>query len=369
MIYFDNAATTYPKPECVYEGINVGMKRYSFNAGRGEYKQSLDTYKMIEQTRLSVAEVAKTSKENVVFTSSATEAINNLIDSLFNEEDVVLVTPFEHNAVIRALHARHIKTCIIPFERDTWDINIVDLNNELVLKKPRGIIISHISNVTGYELPYNEIFKLGKKYGTINILDSAQGFGIYNIVNDFVDFIVFDGHKSLYATFGIAGFIKFTNINLKIVKAGGTGSDSLNLEMPMSYPERYEPGSMNSLAIYSLKCSLAFLKENKIKAKIKKMTDYLIEQLSKNDRIILYLPSNNQTNGIVSINVLDYSSNEVAEILNSEYDICVRSGFHCAPFIHDFIGSKKYNGTVRISLGYFNTFEEIDELVQALRNL
>lgn len=370
MIYFDNAATTYPKPQCVYDALNEGSRKYMFNAGRGSYSTAKETFKMIDATREKVASIISTNKENVVFTSSATESLDNIIYGLqLKEGDNVYVSPFEHNAVIRPLKSLNVNLIIIPFDKETWKLKTEKLNDTMLLKKPKCVIISHISNTTGFELPYEEIFKTSKKYGSINILDSAQGFGIYPIDKKNIDYLVFAGHKSLYGSFGVAGFIKLGNDELKPYKIGGTGSDSLNFNMPDELPYRYEAGSMNSLAIYSIFSSIDFLKKSNF-AEIKHgLSEYFIKSLRKIGNIIVYCPDNYVTRGIVSFNVKGYTADEVGTILGEDYDICVRTGYHCCPFIHEFIDSLKYSGTVRVSFSGFNTKDEIDELISAIKDL
>lgn len=370
MIYFDNAATTYPKPDCVYEAVNTAMKNYAFNAGRGGYNEASETFKMIENTRQKLADVIGGYKEQVIFTSSATESLNNILYGVdLKEGDNVYISPFEHNAVVRPLHSLKVNILFIPFDKKTWKLDINKLNDMFLLKKPKAIVISHISNVTGYELPYNEIFSCGKNYNSINILDSAQGFGIYTIDKTNCDYIVFAGHKSLYAMLGIAGYLKLTSVQQKNVKIGGTGSDSLNLNMPEDLPYRYEAGSLNSVGIYSINSALDFLKKSNFSAIKHELTEYCINKLNELDNVKVYLPYGYISNGIISFNVTGYTSDEVGTILAEEFNICVRTGYHCAPYIHDFIDSKKFSGTVRVSFSGFNTKEEIDELISVLKEL
>ena len=239
MIYFDNAATTYPKPECVYDAIDIGMKQFSFNAGRGAYQASKNTFDMIENTRSKIASLIGESGNKVVFTGSATEAVNNILYGLkLSPNDCVFVSPFEHNAIIRTLHNIGVNIVVMPFDKCTWELLEDELNDLFVIKKPKAIVISHISNVTGYELPYKKIFEVAKKYKTINVLDCAQGFGIYQVEKSNVDFLIFAGHKSLYAMFGIAGYINIGEFPLIPYKVGGTGSDSLNPNMPANMPAK-----------------------------------------------------------------------------------------------------------------------------------
>lgn len=375
MIYFDNAATTYPKPEKVYKALDYANRHLAFNAGRGEYIQSTEAFNLIEDTRAKIASMINRNSDEVVFTSSATESINIIINGInIQHGDYIYISPFEHNAVIRPLYNLqkrinfHIK--ILPFDKITWLPNISQIENEFAINHPKAVFISHISNVTGYMIPFNEIFDFADKWDSINILDCAQSFGINfpkKITN--IHYLVFAGHKSLYASFGIAGFFKLKNDVLNIVKAGGTGSDSLNLEMPTILPYRYESGSPNIVAIAGLNTSVDWLKETDIKGKEDILYDYLLEGLEKIENLVIYKPINVKTFGILSINVDGYKSEDVASILNEEYDICVRAGYHCAPFVHDFIESKPYNGTVRISFNYFNTINDIDSLLEAIKSL
>ena len=340
MIYLDNGATTYPKPECVYKALDKA-NRNAFNTGRGSYKVAREATKVIDEVRNKIMAINGIANANVIFTSSATSALNNLIFGIdILEGDNIYISPFVHNSVIRPLEELRVKKNInvitIPFLKDTWDVDIDKLKNMFALKKPKAIIISHISNVTGLILPYEIIFEESAKYKAINILDSSQGYGIVKIENlNNINYIVFAGHKSLYGSFGIAGYIKLKQDKLKKTIFGGTGSDTMNPKMLDKYPDGYEAGSPNIVGISNL-----------------------------------YLPDNlEKIFGIVSFNIDGYKSLEVGNILDDEFDICVRTGFHCAPLIHDFLSSLDYGGTVRISLGYFNTKKDIDDLINALKTL
>lgn len=356
LIYLDNAATTYPKPNEVYDALDYANRNLAFNAGRGEYQQSMDAFNLIQDTREKLASFVNRDANEVVFTSSATESLNLIINGISIESgDHVYVSPFEHNAVMRPLKLLkkriNFDIKILPFDKETWDPNLDDIKNEFALYHPKAIFISHISNVTGYVVPYKEIFEYGVQWNSINVLDCSQSFGVKNPNNlDLVNYLVFAGHKSLYASFGIAGFFKLKNDDLKVVKAGGTGSDSLNAEMPVEIPYRYESGSPNIVAIYGLNKSMDWLKNNEVEKKEEELLQYLYEKIKDIPGIKIYKPSNKMTFGILSINMKGYKSDELAEILNEDYGICVRSGYHCAPIVHDLLDSNKYNGTVRVSI-------------------
>ena len=370
MIYFDNAATSYPKPEVVYDAVNIAMRNYSFNAGRGSYNASNNVHLMINETRKKIASIVGAADNNVVFTSSATESINNIIYGLnLTKEDNVYVSPFEHNAIIRTLYSIGIKPILLPFDNETWEFNEQKALAQMIINKPKAVIISHISNATGFELPYNNIFNLSKKFDSINILDSAQGFGIYPINIADTDFVVFAGHKSLHAMFGIAGYIRCSTASLYKHKVGGTGSDSLNPNMPDNFPSGFEAGSLNSVGIYSINAAIDFLKTAKFDIIEENLTKYFLDKVSCLKNIVVYCPKNYCPKGIISFNVEGYTADEVGDILATDYDICVRTGFHCAPHIHDFINSKKYLGTVRVSFNGFNNYKEIDLLIDALKEL
>lgn len=375
MIYLDNAATTFPKPEEVYEALDYANRNLAFNAGRGEYQQSTDAFNLIQDTREKLASFVNRDANEVIFTSSATESLNLIINGITIESgDHVYVSPFEHNAVMRPLKLLQEKVDfelkVLPFDKATWEPDLDSIKNEFALYHPKAIFISHISNVTGYVVPYKEIFEYGMQWNSINVLDCSQSFGVKNPDNlDLVNYMIFAGHKSLYASFGIAGFFKLKNDNLKVVKAGGTGSDSLNLDMPLEKPHRYESGSPNIVAIYGLNKSIDWLKNNDIEGKEEKLLQYLYEKVKDINGIEVYKPEDKLPFGILSINLDGYKSDELAEILNEDYDICVRSGYHCAPLVHDFLDSKKYNGTVRVSINYFNNNNDIDVLINALNSL
>ena len=187
---------------------------------------------------------------------------------------------------------------------------------------------------------------------------------------ELIDYIVFAGHKSLYASFGIAGFIEKNNLKLKKFIFGGTGSDTMNPNMPDSGYLAYEAGSPNIVAIEGLNASIKWIENHNIYDEEQKNTKYLIDELKKIESLKVFLPKNeNNIFGVVSFGVNGYTSDEVGKILDDEFEICVRTGFHCAPLVHDFIGSLVYNGTVRCSLSYFTSREDIDNLLRALKTL
>lgn len=375
MIYFDNAATTFPKPEEVYKALDFANRNLAFNAGRGEYKESTEAFNMIDDTREKLASLINATKDTVVFTSSATESLNLIINGLdIKDGDYIYVSPFEHNAVIRPLKnlqkTIRFELKVLKFNKDTWEPEYEEIENEFALYHPKAIFISHLSNVTGYLIPYERIFELSDKWNSINVLDCSQSLGVINPKDiSKTNYIVFAGHKSLYASFGIAGFYKLKNDDLKVVKTGGTGSDSLNPEMPKKQPYKYEAGSPNIVGIAGLNASVDWLENHDVFSKESKLMDYLVNELKKIDFIKLYCPGNITPISVLSINIDGMQSDDVAVILSEDFDICVRAGYHCAPLVHDFINSREYAGTIRISLNYFDRKSNIDELLSALKDV
>lgn len=374
MIYFDNSATTFPKPHCVYEALDFANRNLAFNAGRGQYSYAINAADFIEKARKEIASFINCDFNKVVFLSSATESLNIIINGLgISEGDNVYISPFEHNAIVRPLYNLKqiidFNIMILPFDEASWKVDEAKLKNMFALNNPKAIFVSSVSNVTGYIIPYSTIFSEGKKYNSVNVLDCSQSYGILNPSKENVDFVVFAGHKSLYASFGIAGFINLQNLKLNVTKSGGNGSDSLNHYMPEQFYERYESGSPNIVAIYGLIKSCEWLKNNNVLEHKVNLTKYLVSRLQEIDKVSIYLPTDKNVLGIVSVNVEGYYPDDIASILSEEYDICVRSGYHCSPFVHQFIKSIDNMGTLRISIGAFNTYDEIDTLIDALNTL
>ena len=374
MIYLDNAATTYPKPEEVYKALDDANRHLAFNAGRGESNESDLATKTVDKARDAVASLLNPGlSRSVVFTSSATDALNKLVLGLdLLEGDTVYISPFEHNAIVRPLRrfeSQGVKIKILPFDQVTWKVNSDLMQEMFALDNPRAVLISHVSNVTGYELPYREIFEESSKYGSVNILDAAQSYGVFPIDSAcHMSYLVFAGHKSLYGSFGVAGFIVLDDCELAPVVCGGTGSDSLNPSMPKELPYRYEAGSLNVVAISSLIPSIQFLHQHDVGKHERLLAALFVDRLKKMNKIHVFFPDGCAPNGIVSIGIEGYSSSDVGVILKSK-GISVRTGYHCAPLVHDFIGSDLYEGTVRFSFGAFNSFSDVEKTLEILGGL
>ena len=380
MIYLDNSATTFPKPEPVYSAMDYAQRQLAFNAGRGNYKVASDASELIEETKLLLAEMlCVDNPRNIVFSPSATIAANQVIFGLeWDKYKVVYVTPFEHNAIARPLEKIKqifgVEIKQLPFSGDSQVLNVEEMEVMFSDTPPDYVFINHISNVTGAILPVETITRAAKKYEAIVVVDGSQSVGLidYHLSSELFDYLIFAGHKNLYASFGIGGFIKNSDRMIESFFAGGNGSDSLSLHMGKSFPSSFEIGSPNIVAIASLNAALKWIQDvgiSKIRKKKKCLTQYLIEKMNE-CRVKLYLPSNlDMHTSILSFNIDGYLSNEVGMILSEDYNIAVRTGYHCAPFVHSLINSYEFSGTVRVSLGYFNSTEDIDVLIKAIDDI
>lgn len=377
MAYFDNAATTFPKPECMYDYMNQYYRNNGGSYGRGENEFSSSAKGLVEQTRLSIQRLLHCSAKQIIFQPSATVSLNVIIQGVIsNGATNIYISPFEHNAVTRVLHhyesEEKIKVHTLTVNKDlTFDLQRIKFQFDDV--KPDFVIMSHASNVLGVITPFEQVFTMAKKHGAITLLDMAQTAGLIDadLGQDIVDFAVFAGHKTMYGPTGISGFVMNPSYKLKPVLFGGTGFDSANQDMPSVLPERFEIGTMNSQAIAGLFAALQWIEETGVQViyeREKENRKRLIELLNAYDflKIIGDSPKANYV-GIVSC-IIDGISSDTAGQLFAERKIAVRTGLHCAPLAHKFIGTFPA-GTIRFSTGFFTSDEDFDSLRQVLDDL
>lgn len=377
MIYLDNAATTYPKPEAVYQKMDWANRSIAVNAGRGTYKVAQDASDIIEDTRKKLIELVHgVGVETAVLIPSATISLNIILNGLsFSKGDVVYVSPYEHNAVARTLHRISKEKGIRVEElslKENLEIDLEKVKYQFMKDRPKCVCCTHVSNVTGYILPVEKIFLMAKEYESITVMDASQSLGLVDI--DIrkckSDFIVFAGHKTLYGPIGAAGFIDNSTISLTSFIVGGTGSESLKLDMPQTKPNKYEAASKDVVAIAGLHEALSILKQKENFETEKRLTEYVVKKLKTLKNIILYIPEKSENHiGVISFNVKNYKSEDIGIILDEDFNIAVRTGYHCAPYVHKYLDDEKYLGTVRIGLGQFNTEEDIEQLVDAISEL
>ncbi|MCX7991020.1 MAG: aminotransferase class V-fold PLP-dependent enzyme [Proteobacteria bacterium] len=376
-IYLDNSATSHPKPAEVYDAVIHTLKEVGANPGRGGHKPSLRASRIIFEARELIATFFNAERSSrIVFTSNATSALNMAIKGILNEGDEVITTPLEHNSVLRPLFSlKKSRSVEIKFIDCAPDGTIDPYSIEkLITKKTRLLVLNHSSNVIGTISPAKEIFSVCKRHNVLTLLDSAQTAGVIpiDVMDMNIDMLATAGHKSLLGPQGTGILYVKEGINLKPLIEGGTGTQSSSIEQPVDMPESLESGTVNTPGIAGLKAGVEFIMRNGLKnirdheIRLNKM---LIEKLSDNKKIILYGPKNpEKISSPVSFNIKNLDCSEVGFILDEIYDIYVRVGLHCAPLVHKLIGTFP-QGTVRISVGYFNTEEDIDAVVKAINEI
>lgn len=372
--YFDNAATTFPKPECVYNFTDQFYRECGVNVGRGQHKLASRASALVQETRELLLELFHCPAKKVVFTHTATEAINLILRGLpINDNYTVYISPFEHNAVTRVLY--HLQTMYdinvetLSFDKKTMSYDMARIRNQFAEKKPNWTVISHASNICGVVSPIKEICHLSKEFGSINIVDMCQTAGLVDtdLSDEEIDFAVFAGHKTLYSPLGVAGVVSSFAIKPQPLMFGGTGIESANQSLPETVPERYEVASPDISAIAGLNASLKWIKETGIQNIYEKEQEnykYLVELLSRYENIKIIDTGDAESIGVVSCLFEGYGSDSMGQIF-SEQNVAVRTGLHCAPIAHKFIGTFPA-GTVRFSVSYFNTDEDFDVLEAAL---
>lgn len=368
-VYLDNAATTCKKPEAVYAKVEEAIKRYSANPGRAGHKKSVETNREIFCVREKISDFFNLKKPmNVAFTANATESLNFAIKGSIKDNTHVITTNFEHNSVLRPLN----------FLRDTKNVKITYINryDELeknITKETKVVVINHISNVNGTIQDIQKIGEICKKYNLIFILDASQSAGLKKIdmQKNNIDILCGTGHKGLMGIQGIGYICIKDEKRIKPILEGGTGSFSKMERQPLEMPEMLEAGTLNTPGILSLGAGIDFINEigiENIEKHEKKLTEYFIEELKKIKKIKLYTSYTEEQGNVFGINIDGCESSDLAAILDEEFGIMVRAGFHCAPRAHKTIGSYE-TGVVRFSLGYFNTKKEIDYTIDSIKQI
>lgn len=367
--YFDNSATSSPKPESIYKAVESAMKEFNANPGRAGHRKALEAGRKIYEVREKIANFFNLKNSlNIAFTANATEALNFAIKGSIEKESHVITSNFEHNSVLRPLF----------YMQDEKNIKLTFINTYKEIEKnitfeTKAIVINHISNVNGTIQNIKEIGKICKKYNLLFILDASQSAGYIDIdmERDNIDILCLTGHKSLFAIQGIGAICIKDGIKIEPILEGGTGSFSKLSRQPKEMPEMLEAGTLNTPGILSLGAGIDFINEIGLK-NIKKHEDILIEKfiigLSKLEKIKIYKSFTENQGPVVSLNIEGVDSGDLAQILDEEFGILVRPGFHCAPLAHKVIGTYEI-GAVRFSFGYFNTEEEIDYALDALKNI
>jgi len=375
-IYLDHAATSFPKPAVVCRRMSHMITRIGANPGRSDHKLARKANQVINETREKIARLfAIPDAQRVIFTGNATEAINLGLKGLLLPGDHALTSSVEHNSVIRPLKKLEragVKYSQVPCSPQ-GNLNFRLLQRSLK-PKTKLIILTHASNVTGSIFPIQEVGAFARSKGIFFMVDAAQTAGLLpiDVQKMNIDLLAGPGHKSLYGPQG-TGFLYIANgVDLKPLKEGGTGTDSDSDEQPETLPHGFESGTLNTPGIAGLGAGISFVLEQgiaKIWKKEKFLTQNLIQGLKRIKGIRIYGPGKMEERvPVVSFNVESMDPAEVGFLLDDLYDILVRTGLHCAPHAHRTLGTFPA-GTVRVSLGFFNTAEEIRALLRAIHEI
>ncbi len=377
MIYLDNAATTFPKPEVVYKTMDTFYRTLGANPGRSGHKMAVAAEREIEDTRIAAARLFGVKNPNrFVFAFNATDAINMGIKGLLKQGDHAITTYLEHNAVSRALHGLEKRGIISVTKVKNSREGLIDLDDvrDAITPKTRLIVMTHAPNVLGTIQPIREIGRMARERNVIFMIDAAQTAGVCEIDVDeqYVDMLAFTGHKGTLGPTGTGGLYVGERLALEPWREGGTGFEPASLSQPEEMPYKLESGTPNTVGIAGLRAGIEFVLAKgigAIRTHEQALTHKLMRALQDDRRFVLYGTMDaSKKVGILSLNVKGYKPSEVGAILDQSFGIAVRPGLHCAPFAHQALGTFP-DGTVRVSPGYFNTEDDINQIIEALKKI
>ena len=373
MIYFDNAATTFPKPPMVLDEMNRCMKKYCGNPGRSSHALSLRSSEKIYEARQLLSDMFGCDVENIIFTYNTTYALNIAIKCFYKLSSHILISNLEHNSVLRPVHElSRTKLCTYDtFSAVGSDEEIIENIKKKITSNTSMLICTQVSNICSKKLPIKEIGQLCRSKGIFFIVDGAQGAGLYplNVKDMCIDALCIPSHKSLYGPQGLGVLILGNDTLGRSFIEGGTGINSLELSMPEIYPERYEAGTPSTPAIAGLCGALKWLsavESDKICRYEEELYSYLKNKLSDKEQIEIYQLDDSLGNTMI-FNIKGLQSVYVSEELN-KHGICTRSGYHCAPLAHQALKVPE-GGAVRVSFSVYNTKLEINTLCDAIDDI
>jgi cysteine desulfurase family protein len=377
LIYLDNAATSWPKPESVYAAVNLVMRERCGNPGRSGHKMSLAAQQVVSEARLLAAKFFNAlAPDHIIFGLNATDALNLAIHGTLKSGNHVITSAMEHNSVARPLEMLK-KSGVEITKLHTDPVNGLEpgVVNAAIKSNTRLVAITHVSNVTGTVNPVADIGKICREHGVLFLVDSAQSAGVIPIdVREMnIDMLAFAGHKSLLGPQGTGGLYIGPGVDIPTLRQGGTGSQSDSLAQPETLPEKYESGTANTPGLAGLASGLRYIAEKTVEgiwAHEARLASALIDALSTIKGITIYgPPAGPHRSGVVSLTIDSLDAADAAMILDSSFDIAVRAGLHCAPDAHKTLGTFEHGGTIRVSIGCMNTEKEIECFAEAIARI
>lgn len=374
MIYFDNAATTLRKPKQVTDAVMYAMENFG-NPGRAAHGGSLDAARTVYEARKALAELFGAEPSGIAFTNNATTALNMAIKGLLAPGDNVVTTVMEHNSVLRPLYEMKNKGITISIAGLDDELRLdIDKMRKLITDDTRAVIVNHGSNLTGNINDIYEIKELIYKRDILLVVDASQtaGFADIDMKEMGIDVLCFTGHKALMGPQGTGGICVREGIKISPLITGGSGMNSFSRTHPDVMPEALEAGTLNTHGIAGLLAAVKYIEEKgieNIREKEFRLTEYFIAGVEKIAGIELVGNYKDDMRcPIASINAVEYSSSQVSDELWNRYEIATRAGAHCAPLMHEALGTKN-RGAVRFSFSHYNTEDEIDEVLEALKEI
>ena len=375
MIYLDNAATTIHKPEGVAQAMVQALSSLG-NSGRGAHEATLDASRIIYGTREKLARLFGIKDPmRIAFTCNATESLNIAINGLFEKGDHVITTMCEHNSVLRPLYRLEengVELSILP--ADSKGVPVYGELERLIQKNTRAIVITHASNLSGNVTDLGRVSAIAQKYKLLLVVDASQSAGCIpiDVEKMGIDVLCFTGHKGLMGPQGTGGIYVRKGLEIRPLKVGGSGVHSYDREHPKEMPTALEAGTLNGTGIAGLFISLDFILDTGVEAihkKEMKLAKRFFDGIKDLPEVTVYGDwQNSERTAIVSVNLGTEESGQVSDWLWEDYGIAVRAGAHCAPLMHKALGTEK-QGAVRFSFSYFNTEEEVDAAIQALKEI
>lgn len=378
LIYLDNSATTFPKPDVVYDFMTSFYRKHGVNPGRSGFDAAKETEEVVFKTRKLLTDLFNGDDPNrLTFSYNASDSLNMIIQGLAVKGDHVITTMLEHNSVLRPLYHLQLQGIIdvtyIPFDENGY-IDPDDIK-KAIRKNTKMVVLNHCSNVIGTVQPVAEVGKICKEAGVFLILDSSQSAGAIpiDIKEMGIDVVVFTGHKCLMGPTGIGGSYVRENVPVKSTKFGGTGVKSAQLTHLEEFPYRLECGTLNLVGVAGLNAGVNWVLQHGIENIHRKeliLWNNLRKGIQDIEGVITYCANSSENrNPVLSFNIKGLEAGEVGTILDVDYNIACRTGLHCAPKVHEQLGTDKIHGSVRLSIGAFNTNDHIEKAIEAVKEI
>lgn len=379
LIYLDNSATTYPKPEQVYKFMDSFYREHGVNPGRSGFDAALEAEEIVMNTRKLLTDFFNAGEDSnrLTFSYNASDSLNMILQGLATKGDHVITTMLEHNSVLRPLHHLEMNGIIqvshIMFDEQGY-INPDDIK-KAIRKNTKMVVVNHCSNVIGTIQPIADIGKICKEAGVFLIVDTTQSAGAIPIDMKAmgIDVVVFTGHKCLMGPTGIGGSYVMENVPVRYTRFGGTGVRSAQKTHLEEFPYRLECGTLNLLGVAGLNAGIKWILSNGIESLHNKEIELwkkLRNGIQSIENVITYCAgSDKNRNPVLCFNIKGFDAGDVGTILDVDYNIACRTGLHCAPNVHVGLGTDKIHGTVRLSIGPFNTEEHIDKAINAVKEI